>query len=151
MFTSTNTRQTAAAFAGSIIMTATCFVAVGIATPAQAAPAAFKANVEQQIAANTLMPATVRPISGTATVVVRLDQGGRIVNAAIAGTSGHALLDREALRTAKAVRYPAGQAKTVAMVLSFGNAKMPAASTTQALVRKHEMQMLAASDTLTTG
>jgi TonB family protein len=104
----------------------TAFIAaafVGIASPARAAtPAGFQKTVEAQISKTLRFPVGVTSqAQGVATVAVSVNADGTVSDASIARSSGTRAFDREAIRTAKLVRYPAtGAARSVAMVLSFG-------------------------------
>ena len=109
--------NTATAFIGA----AFCSIAVmGIAAPsAHAAPAGFQKSVEASIENNLRMPVTTDR-KGVATVAVSIDANGSVSDASVVKSSGHLSFDREAVRTARAVSYPAtGKARTVAMVLGF--------------------------------
>ena len=135
MFTATATsfRTTATAVAASMVGTALIFAAP---QAAHAAPTSdFVRSVEAQLKVDNFAPSSA---SGIATVAVRIDADGKVLSADVAGSSGHAVLDREALLTAKSVTYPKGTGtRTVAMVLSFGNAQKPSASQSAALVNRY--------------
>lgn len=135
MFTATvpSFRTTATAVAASMLGTALIFAAP---QAAYAAPAKdFVRSVEAQLSADTYTPSTA---TGIATIAVRIDADGKVLSADVAGSTGHAALDREAVQTAKSIHYPKGDhARTVAMVLSFGNVKKPSASQTAALVNRY--------------
>lgn len=88
-------------------------------SPARADTNNFRANVERSIDATMKMP-TAESKAGVATVAVRIDADGSVVNASLVGTTGVPAYDREAIRTAKTVSYPAGAARDVVMVLGFG-------------------------------
>lgn len=107
------------------IMIGTAFLAVStlaIATPARAeAPVGFQKAVETSIGQTLRFPKGNSARTGVATVAVVVDANGAVKAATLVGASGTAAFDAEALRTAKTVRYPAtGKARTVAMVLGFG-------------------------------
>ncbi len=109
------------------VMIGTAFLAVaaiGIATPARAdSRADFAKTVNARIESTLQIPSSNAQAQGVATVAVIVAANGRVESATIARTSGTAAFDREALRTAKTVRYPAtGKARTVAMVLGFNRA-----------------------------
>ena len=135
MFTATATsfRTTATAVAASMLGTALIYAAP---QAAHAAPTSdFVRSVEAQLKVDNFAPSSA---SGIATVAVRIDADGKVLSADVAGSSGHAVLDREALLTAKSVTYPKGTGtRTVAMVLSFGNAQKPSASQSAALVNRY--------------
>ena len=136
MFTATapSFRVTTAAFAASLLGTALVF-AVPQAAQAATTDSSFVRDVETQLKTETFAPTSA---SGVATVAVRIDADGKVQSARIAGSSGHAVLDREALLTAKSVTYPKGDtARTVALVLTFGNAAKPSASQSTALVNRY--------------
>ena len=135
MFTATATsfRTTATAVAASMLGTALIFAAP---QAAHAAPAKdFVRNVEAQLKNNEYAPSSA---TGVATIAVRIDADGKVLSADVAGSTGHSALDREALLTAKSVAYPKGdRARTVAVVLSFGNVEKPSATQSAALVNRY--------------
>lgn len=107
--------------ATALVGAAFCTVAVlGIAVPsAHAAPAGFQKSIEASIENNLRMPSN-SDTKGVATVAVSIDAKGAVRDASVVKSSGHARFDREAIRTARAVSYPAtGKSRTVAMVLGF--------------------------------
>ncbi len=127
-------RVSATAFAASMLGTALVFAVPQVA---HAAPkdGGFVRSVEAQLNNGALAP-TIE--TGVATVAVRIDASGKLLSAQIAGSSGHAALDREALSMAKSVSYPKGdKARTVAVVLTFGNAAKPSRSQSAALVNRY--------------
>jgi TonB family protein len=127
-------RVSATAFAASVLGTALVFA---IPQVAQAATtnSDFVRSVEAQL--NRSDFATTGD-TGVATVAVRIDADGNVLSAQVAGTSGHAALDHEALSTAKSVNYPKGEnARTVAVVLRFGNVAKPSKSRSAALVNRY--------------
>lgn len=127
-------RVSATAFAASMIGTALVFA---IPQVAQAAPAdgSFVRSVEAQLNSSGFAQTTE---TGVATVAVRIDADGKVLSAQVAGTSGNAMLDREALSKAKSVSYPKGaKARTVAVVLSFGDVAKPGKSQSAALVNRY--------------
>lgn len=127
-------RVTATAFAASLLGTALVF-ALPQAAQAATTDSSFVRDVEAQLKADAYTPIDA---SGVATVAVRIDANGKVQSANIAGSSGHAALDREALLTAKSVTYPKGNtARTVALVLTFGNAAKPSAAQSTALVNRY--------------
>lgn len=135
MFTATapSFRVSATAFAASMLGTALVFA---VPQAAHAAPKSdFVRKVEAQITGDTAAPSWAK---GIATVAVRIDANGKVLSADVAGSTGHAMLDREALLTAKSVTYPKGdRARTVAVVLRFGNVEQPAATETARLVNRY--------------
>lgn len=135
MFTATATsfRTTATAVAASMLGTALIFAAP---QAAHAAPTKdFVRSVEAQLNNDRIAPSSA---TGIATVAVRIDADGKVLSADVAGSSGHAVLDREAVLTAKSVTYPKGVGvRTVAMVLRFGNVEQPSASQSAALVNRY--------------
>lgn len=136
MFTATapNFRVTATAFAASLLGTALVF-AIPQAAQAATTGSDFVRNVESQLAQDSLMTVDAK---GVATVAVRIDADGNIRSAEIAKSSGHPALDQEALTSAKSVQYPKGSnARTVAVVLRFGNVAMPSKSESAALVTRY--------------
>lgn len=127
-------RVTATAFAASMVGTALVFA---IPQVAQAATthSDFVRSVEAQLNRSDF---AATGDTGVATVAVRIDADGKVLSAQVAGTSGHAALDREALSTAKSVNYPKGErARTVAVVLRFGNVAKPSKSQSAALVNRY--------------
>lgn len=69
----------------------------------------FGAEVRSALAAALVYPeaAVSRGLAGVPTLEVQLDRGGGLLAARIARSSGSAMLDGAALRTARAARYPA--------------------------------------------
>ncbi len=127
-------RVTATAFAASVIGTALVF-AIPQAAQAATTQSSFINNVEAQLKNEAWAPTAD---TGVATVAVRIDASGKVLSAQVAGSSGHTVLDRAALSTAKSVSYPKGDnARTVAVVLTFGNVARPAKSETTALVNRY--------------
>jgi len=107
------------------VMLGTAFFAVSavaIASPARAdTPQNFTQSVEANIAKTLRYPSSIDNRAGVATVAVSLDANGGVTNASLVRSTGVRVLDAEALRTAKAVSYPAtGKPRAIAMVLSFG-------------------------------
>jgi TonB family protein len=109
--------NSATAFIGAAFCS---IAAMGIAAPsAHAAPAGFQKSVEASIANNLRMPIATNS-KGVATVAISIDASGAVSEANVVKSSGNASFDREAIRTARAVSYPAtGEARTIAMVLGF--------------------------------
>lgn len=127
-------RVTATAFAASMIGTALVF-AIPQASQAATTQSSFVGNVEAQLKNEAWAPTSD---TGVATIAVRIDASGKVLSAQLAGSSGHAVLDRAALSTAKLVSYPKGtDARLVAVVLTFGQASRPAKSETTALVNRY--------------
>ena len=122
-------QRIATAVTGALVLSTAC---VGAAfTPARAAEAAaplsaseWQADVERQIDANLRLPerALRDGRHAVATVGVRFDGQGGFDGATIVRSTGVAMLDEEALRTARSIRYPTlrGAPRTVAMQLYFG-------------------------------
>jgi TonB family protein len=135
MFTATvpSFRLSATAFAASLLGTALVFA---VPQAAQAAPtdSGFVRDVETQLKTDTFAP---DGLAGVATIAVRIDARGKVLSADVAGTSGHKALDRDALLIATSVVYPKGQARTVAVVMKYGDAKRPTAAQSAALVNRY--------------
>lgn len=113
------------AAAGAFLLSSACVLsAVGPARAAEPATTGeWQQRVERQIEANLRMPTSVRSdVRGVATVRIRFDEAGRFDGATIVRSTGNPALDEEALRTARAIRYPALPAgdRAVAMQLYFG-------------------------------
>ena len=136
MFTATvpNFRVTATAFAASLLGTALVFAVPQAAQAATVTKADFVRTVEAQLNNGAFAPSDQ---SGIATIAVRIDADGQVLSANVAGTSGDKSLDRAALQTAKSVAYPKGQARTVAVVMKYGNAKRPSAAQSATLVNRY--------------
>jgi TonB family protein len=99
----------------------TAVLAAAVITPVKAAtPSQFKVAVERSIDAKMQMPVSHYSKKGVATVSVRIDKSGTVQSANLIASTGTKSFDDEALRTAKAVSYPAGQSRNVVMVLGFG-------------------------------
>lgn len=83
--------------------------------------AGFRAGVEKDIDRKLrLPPGQSEGRHGIATIAVTIDANGKVETADLVRSSGFDAFDREALRTAHAVSYPAtGTPRTVAMVLGF--------------------------------
>jgi len=104
------------------VLVGTAFVTIatiGIVSPAHAkAPVSIERAVEASIDANLRLPTS--RIRGVTTLAVSTDGNGRVANVDVVSSSGVKSFDREAVRTATVVHYPAtGKARTYAMVLSF--------------------------------
>ncbi|MDB5715178.1 MAG: TonB family protein [Sphingomonadales bacterium] len=128
MINTASVSNAAAAFVGA----AFCSVAIlGLTAPqAHAAPVGFQKSVEASIDNNLRLPGNTNS-KGVATVAVSIDADGSVSDANVVKSSGHASFDREALRTARAVSYPAtGKARTIAMVLGF-NEPAPSSAISQ--------------------
>jgi TonB family protein len=108
--------------ATSLVGAAFCSVAaLAIAVPSAhaAAPTGFQKSVEASINNNLRLPMNTDR-KGVATIAVSIDGKGAVSDTNIVQSSGHASFDREAIRTARAVSYPAtGKPHTMAMVLGF--------------------------------
>ncbi len=122
---------------GAAVLSAAC--AVGAAAPAKAeAPtdtiAGWQSAVNHAIDAGPRDPrgAFGRSDHAMSTIAVRFDAQGGFDGAAVARSSGSAAADREALRTARAIRYPAlpvglrGRPRTIVMQVYFGDGSQPA-------------------------
>ncbi|MGD9811994.1 MAG: energy transducer TonB [Sphingobium sp.] len=81
----------------------------------------FRDAVETGIRNELRLPSgSIDSRRGTAIVAVSVDSAGNVRNAQIVQSAGFSGFDREALRTARTVSYPAtGENRTVAMVLGF--------------------------------
>ena len=136
MFTATapNFRVCATAFAASLLGTALVF-AVPQAARAATTNSDFVSNVEAQLVRDSFVAVKGK---GVATIAVRIDADGNIRSAEIAKTSGHRALDLAALASAKSVHYPKGSnARTVAVVLRFGDVAKPSKSESATLVIRY--------------
>ena len=136
MYTETQptVRTMATAFAAATLYTGLLFIS---ATPAHAASSdrGFIRAVEAQLDNGGCAPNSA---TGVATVAVRVNADGSVRNAMIAGSTGNKDLDRDALGTAKSVIYPKGdRARTVAVVLTFGDVAKPAKSESARLVNRY--------------
>jgi TonB family protein len=131
-FDTSDIQRVAVSAIGALLLSTACVVgAVGPAKAATAdAPATMSAwqdHVEQQIDGTLRSPLAFFPNGmAVATVNVRLAADGSVSDVKLAHSAGSRVLDREALRTAKAIRYPAlpgrlGQKENVvALKLFFG-------------------------------
>lgn len=107
---------------------ALCF-GLGLAGVAQAQekPAEFRAVVEQGIDRTLRLPRTPSDAlrnrdnrAAIATLAVTIDGKGKVDAADIVQSTGWRDFDAEALRTARAITYPAtGKTRSIAMVLGF--------------------------------
>ena len=137
MFTTAHTplRDTLTAVAATAICTAVSLAALDSPARAATPTTTFVRSVEAQLQNNNWV-ATDK--TGVATVAVRVDAEGRVMSAGLVGSTGSRTLDSEALRTAKAVTYPKSErGHTVAVVLKFGDAKLPAKAESAALVTRY--------------
>lgn len=128
-------RTVATGFAAAAVYTGLLLAVT--TSPAKAATNdAFVRSVEHQLGHEAWAPTDDK---GVATVAVRIDAQGTVQHAAVVGSTGHAVLDREALSTAKAVNYPKGdRARTVAVVLTYGKGtKRPTKEETARLVSRY--------------
>ena len=137
MFTATKatTRETATAVAGALLCTVFAFAVS--ASPAHAATSA-KAQIERQLvreASNAGLIEDTTP--GVATVAVRVDAEGRIADSTVVQSSGRRSFDEEALRSARAVDYPKGAPRTVAVVMTFNLAAAPQAQASAEVVSRY--------------
>lgn len=105
-------------------MTFTTFSAAQAKTDAET-----RASIEKSIDKELrLAEASVAGRKGTATLAVTLSANGRVKNVQLLKSAGHASFDREAIRTANTVSYPASASgRTVAMVLGFNEKVSPKA------------------------
>jgi TonB family protein len=127
-------RTVATAFAGATVYTA-LLLAVST-SPARAATTdtQFIQKVEAQIANPNSFAPTGR---GVATVAVRVDASGKLLSAALVGSTGDKALDANAVATTRSLDWPAGRARTVGVVLSYGGAKVPAKAASVSRVNRY--------------
>lgn len=106
-----------AALALAVAATATTISTVR----AEPGTADFRASVASSIDGTLRLPRGRNDFrKGIATIAVTVDAKGRVEAADLVRSSGVGAFDREALRTARAVSYPAtGEPRIVAMVLGF--------------------------------
>jgi len=132
-------RTMATSFAASALLTTLAIA--GSASPAHAATRGeFVRQVENALRTdNSRRVGEFAPSTnvGVATVAVRIDAAGKVVDTGIARSSGHAELDNDALLAAKSVHYPKGTARTIAVVMKYGNAKLPTKSETAWVVSRY--------------
>ena len=125
-------RNTLSAVAATFLCTGVTLAALD--SPAHAATTSrFAAAVERQLSDGYASSGE----NGIATVAVRIDAEGRVISAGLVGPSGHASLDRDALQRAKSVAYPKGQSRSVAVVMKYGNARLPSQAESAALVSRY--------------
>lgn len=140
-FDTTDLQRIAVSSVGALILSTACIL--GSTGPVRAAePNApltvgdWQAEVEQQIDSKLRMPANALGSGdhAVATVAVAFDASGGFSDAKVVRSSGAAVLDREAMRVARAIAYPAlpsglrGEPRTVIMQLYFGKAFDPASA-----------------------
>ncbi len=106
----------------------------------------FRTKVEQGIDKNLRLPTTMDSArKGIATVAVTIDGNGTVRSADIVKSSGWKDYDKEALRTARSISYPAtGTTSSVAMVLGFNKevtADMQQAAKQQFLAWRQEQEV----------
>lgn len=132
--TAPNFRTVATAFAAATIYTGLLFAVS--ASPAYAATtdAQFVQKVESQIAVRSSFAPTGR---GVATLSVKVDASGKLLDVTLVGSTGDKVLDADALAATKALNWPAGRARNVAVVLTFGGAKAPAKVESAARVNRY--------------
>ncbi len=135
MFTATapSFRMTATAFAASLLGTALVFA---IPQAAQAAPKPdnFVQKVESQIV-------SYRPLAaggnGVATIAVNIDANGKVRNMELVESTGDKSLDRDAIAATREINWPAGKARSVGVVLTYGDVKAPAKIVSQAIIGRY--------------
>ena len=152
-FTRSDMQRVAVSTVGALILSTAC-VAGAIAPARAAEPNAplttgdWQARVSRQLDAKMSIPAfTLRNDDhAIATINVRFDADGVFSGASLAKSSGLAAIDSSALRTARAIAYPAlpaglrGKPQTVAVQLYYGIA----ADGEDAAGRKRAFEALAA-------
>jgi|KBSSwiStaDraftv2_1062776.scaffolds.fasta_scaffold28682_9 hypothetical protein len=116
---------------GALLISAACITAA--VSPAKAAEVtapnamAWKAEVEKRIDRAMITPPSVVKGAVMSEVVMRFDDHGEFRNASLRKSSGLPDVDREALRIANHISYPAlpthlqGKPQTVAMQIIFGS------------------------------
>ncbi|WP_380874867.1 hypothetical protein ACFB49_01840 [Sphingomonas sp. DBB INV C78] len=135
-FDAIDLQRIAVSSAGALLLSAACVI--GAVGPARAAePNApltvgdWQRDVNQQIDANLRAPASYRGEAKAATVKLSFDANGNFDGAKVAKSSGSSAIDREAVRVANAIAYPAlpeglrGEAQIMKMQVSFGSAANP--------------------------
>ena len=133
-------QRSAVSGVGAILLSAACVL--GVAGPVKAeAPATiygWQQNVQGQLDSGLRSVAGTTVADKAATVKVSLDASGKMTGVTVARSSGVASLDREAVRAAQSIRYPALPAKmgarpvTVALNVFFGSEKSVAAQVRKA-------------------
>lgn len=151
-FDTTDFQRIAVSSTGALLLSAACVL--GAVSPVRAAEvnapltvSDWQADVGRQIDAELRTPATFRGNSAITTVAIRLDAGGALASAKVAQSSGSGAIDREAIRVANRIAYPAlpaglrGEPQTVMMQVYFGTA----AGTDTAAHQQRAMERLAAT------
>ncbi|UAK26015.1 energy transducer TonB family protein [Sphingomonas nostoxanthinifaciens] len=111
-FDKTDAQRIAVSAAGALALSAVSVVAaaapVRAETPALTATA-WQANVQHQLdgSQNVRLGVNDGPQVGTTVLTASFDASGRFQDATIARSSGDAAIDRDALRAARAIDYPA--------------------------------------------
>lgn len=126
---------------------------LGLAGAAQAqedGTAGFRATVERGISKQlNRHNGQTDSRKGIATVAIFIDGEGKVLATGIAHSTGWADLDREALRTAQTVSYPAtGKPRSVAMVLGFNRqvtADMHKAARQEVLAWQRDQRLMLAN------
>ena len=132
MFVNTTSfANTATAVVGAVAMSAACLMVAVSPARAETATSA-RASIERSIDANLRTPPSLRgENAGIVTLSVSVAADGSVSDVSVMKSSGFRSFDREAVRTARAVAYPAGQDRTIAMVLGF-NREVPDVAKAQA-------------------
>jgi len=130
-YTNTSPRVTATAFAAALLGTALVFAIPETATAATTD--GFVAKVERQLKSNDFNATG----NGIATIAANVAADGSVRSMTLVGSTGNSALDRQAMRTAKAVAWPAGKDRKVAVVLTFNEARKPSPAATKALVARY--------------
>lgn len=140
-------------FAAGLSALAATFATVSTVRAEETGVADFRKHVENSIDKTLRLPEGINERHrGVATVAVIVDANGKVRTADLIRSSGFGAFDREALRTARAVSYPAsGKPRTLAMVLSINRpASAKARSEGQRLVTawRAGQRVMIANDTV---
>jgi protein TonB len=87
--------------------------------PAAAAPAATPVAKSKEAPQYYPREAVLRGIEGEVLVRLRLDSSGRVVSARLARSSGHAILDKAALRAARTLKTIPGGRREAMLPVRF--------------------------------
>lgn len=153
-FDRTDFQRVAVSAMGALIVSTACITAaVGparAAAPAAANISVWQRQVERRIDATLLDVAPDQPGASTvATVRLAFDAEGDFDGAKLVGSTGSALQDAEALRTATRIAYPAlpatmqGKRQAVTMKIGFGMSRAQVRAQTNAERTRPAVQIAA--------
>lgn len=110
-----------------IALAGACTAAITSAAPARAeTDTAYRSAVEQSIDREIILPGMTKGRQGVTTLAVTVRPDGTVRSIDIVKSSGFAVFDKAAIRTAQRVTYPAArETRKLAMVLGFNRQVLP--------------------------